>query len=60
VRLSDRREAIRHALQNASPDDLILLAGKGHETYQIVGKTKHPFDDSAIARAAVAGIGGRR
>lgn len=41
----DRREAIRHALGIARPGDTILVAGKGHETYQIVGETTLPFDD---------------
>jgi UDP-N-acetylmuramoyl-L-alanyl-D-glutamate--2,6-diaminopimelate ligase len=51
LRISDRREAIRHALLNAAPGDLILLAGKGHETYQIVGKEKRPFDERQVVRA---------
>jgi UDP-N-acetylmuramoyl-L-alanyl-D-glutamate--2,6-diaminopimelate ligase len=41
----DRRRAIERALQDAGPDDVVLLAGKGHENYQIVGTTKHHFDD---------------
>jgi len=49
-RVSDRREAIHYALRNASPDDLILLAGKGHETVQIVGKEKRPFDERKVVR----------
>ena len=38
----------------AGPDDIVLVAGKGHETYQDVAGVKHPFDDSAIAREALA------
>jgi UDP-N-acetylmuramoyl-L-alanyl-D-glutamate--2,6-diaminopimelate ligase len=49
-RISDRRAAIHHALQNAAPNDLILLAGKGHETYQVVGKEKRPFDERKVVR----------
>jgi UDP-N-acetylmuramoyl-L-alanyl-D-glutamate--2,6-diaminopimelate ligase len=49
-RVSDRREAIHYALRNASPDDLVLLAGKGHETYQIIGKEKRPFDERKVVR----------
>jgi len=46
----DRREAIRLALAWAQPGDLILLAGKGHEDYQILGTQKIHFDDREIAR----------
>ncbi len=44
----DRRAAIQRALNMASPADVILLAGKGHETYQIRGTTKYPFDEKLI------------
>jgi UDP-N-acetylmuramoyl-L-alanyl-D-glutamate--2,6-diaminopimelate ligase len=62
-RVSDRREAIHYALRNAAPNDLILLAGKGHETYQVVGKEKRPFDERRVVREvfpddAAAGGGG--
>jgi UDP-N-acetylmuramyl-tripeptide synthetase len=49
----DRRRAIGLAIAEARPGDVVLIAGKGHEDYQIVGKTKHPFDDRAEAAAAV-------
>ena len=42
---ADRRKAIRLALAEARPGDVVLIAGKGHETYQVVGDTKHHFDD---------------
>lgn len=45
----DRRQAIEAVLNMAGPADVILLAGKGHENYQIIGKQKFPFDDAAIA-----------
>ena len=45
LRIADRAEAIRTASLLARPGDLILLAGKGHETYQIIGDVKHHFDD---------------
>ncbi|MEK6606531.1 MAG: UDP-N-acetylmuramoyl-L-alanyl-D-glutamate--2,6-diaminopimelate ligase [Myxococcota bacterium] len=48
----DRREAIRQASALARPGDTLLIAGKGHEDYQIVGKTKLPFDDREETRAA--------
>ena len=54
LRLSDRREAIRTALTEGRPDDLVLLAGKGHETYQIVGTEKRPFDERAIVLEILA------
>ena len=47
----DRREAIALALVDAGADDVILVAGKGHETYQEVAGVKHEFDDLAVARA---------
>jgi UDP-N-acetylmuramoyl-L-alanyl-D-glutamate--2,6-diaminopimelate ligase len=57
-RIEDRRAAIARALAIASADDLVLLAGKGHETYQIRGSTSHPFDELVVVRelAAEAGI----
>ena len=46
--LTDRIDAIRYAIDNASPGDVILLAGKGHEDYQIVGHEKHHMDEREI------------
>jgi UDP-N-acetylmuramoyl-L-alanyl-D-glutamate--2,6-diaminopimelate ligase len=54
LRISDRREAIRIALEEGRADDLVLLAGKGHETYQIVGTEKRPFDERAIVQELLA------
>ncbi|MCL6515374.1 UDP-N-acetylmuramoyl-L-alanyl-D-glutamate--2,6-diaminopimelate ligase [Alicyclobacillus sp.] len=53
-RISDRERAIRTAIAEASPGDVVLIAGKGHETYQIIGREKIHFDDREIARAALA------
>jgi MurE/MurF fusion protein len=50
----DRRTAIRAAISEATPGDIVLIAGKGHEDYQIIGTTKHHFDDREEAAAAVA------
>jgi len=55
VRIADRTEAIRYAVERAEADDVILIAGKGHETYQIIGKTKFHFDDREIAAKAIRG-----
>ncbi len=49
-RETDRRRAIALALELAGPADTILLAGKGHETYQVVGTEQRPFDERVIVR----------
>lgn len=49
----DRKEAIYYAVGQAKTDDIILIAGKGHETYQIVGKQVLDFDDREVARNAI-------
>ena len=46
--IPDRKEAIRYCIQHALPGDIIVLAGKGHEDYQIVGTVKHHFDDREV------------
>ncbi len=50
-RVADRRAAIGQALELARAGDTILLAGKGHETYQVVGTTKEPFDEREVVRS---------
>ncbi|MEH7118693.1 UDP-N-acetylmuramoyl-L-alanyl-D-glutamate--2,6-diaminopimelate ligase [Neobacillus vireti] len=53
--IPDRRTAIYTAVSQAAPGDVILIAGKGHETYQIIGKEVHDFDDRLVAREAIEG-----
>jgi UDP-N-acetylmuramoyl-L-alanyl-D-glutamate--2,6-diaminopimelate ligase len=53
VRIADRTEAIRAALRQAGPGDTVLLAGKGHETYQVIGHDKMPFDERTIVLDAL-------
>lgn len=48
VEIVERREAIEYALSKAEKHDVVLIAGKGHEDYQIIGTTKHHFDDVEI------------
>ena len=52
--IGDRREAIAVAIREAGPQDIVLIAGKGHETGQIVGDMVLPFDDVAVAREYAA------
>jgi UDP-N-acetylmuramoyl-L-alanyl-D-glutamate--2,6-diaminopimelate ligase len=51
--MRDRARAIELALHDAQPGDVVLIAGKGHEAYQESAGLKRPFDDFAIARAAL-------
>jgi len=53
LKVPDRREAIRMAIRLAQPPDTVLIAGKGHEDYQIIGKQKFPFDDHIEAKKAL-------
>jgi UDP-N-acetylmuramoyl-L-alanyl-D-glutamate--2,6-diaminopimelate ligase len=50
----DRKAAIERAVREARPGDLVLVAGKGHEKYQVIGERTLPFDDVDVARAALA------
>ena len=50
LKITDRHEAIKTAVMLAEPRDIILLAGKGHEDYQIIGTEKFPFNDKAIVK----------
>ena len=53
LKIPDRREAIRMAVRLAQPSDIVLIAGKGHEDYQIIGRERFPFDDRVEARKAL-------
>ena len=53
VALPDRQEAIAHAIAMAQPWDTVVIAGKGHEDYQILGQTRRHFDDCEVAQAAL-------
>lgn len=52
-RISDRKKAIIHAVTSSNEDDIILIAGKGHEDYQEINGKRHPFDDRKIASEAI-------
>ncbi|MFS8086872.1 MAG: UDP-N-acetylmuramoyl-L-alanyl-D-glutamate--2,6-diaminopimelate ligase, partial [Acidobacteriota bacterium] len=52
-KIADRREAIHRAIAQARTDDLVLIAGKGHEDYQIIGRETFHFDDKEVARQAL-------
>lgn len=53
IRLSDRKKAIKHAVTTSQNGDILLIAGKGHETYQEINGIKHPFDDREIVRELI-------
>ncbi|KAA3611122.1 MAG: UDP-N-acetylmuramoyl-L-alanyl-D-glutamate--2,6-diaminopimelate ligase [Calditrichaeota bacterium] len=50
--INDRRNAITKAVKNSTKGDVVLIAGKGHENYQVIGKVKHDFDEAAIIQEA--------
>ncbi len=58
LRITDRRAAIGRGVQMLEPGDCLLLAGKGHETYQIVGERRLPFDEREVVRQALASRAG--
>jgi UDP-N-acetylmuramoyl-L-alanyl-D-glutamate--2,6-diaminopimelate ligase len=57
-RVTDRAAAIHAAVAEARERDVVLIAGKGHEDYQIIGTVKHAFDDRVVAKAALAARAG--
>ncbi|HLU06364.1 MAG TPA: UDP-N-acetylmuramoyl-L-alanyl-D-glutamate--2,6-diaminopimelate ligase [Woeseiaceae bacterium] len=54
VAIEDRAAAIAFAIENASDQDMVLIAGKGHEDYQVIGNTRRPFSDYEVASANLA------
>ena len=60
VKIVDRREAIHKAIEEARAGDLVLIAGKGHEDYQIIGTEKRHFDDREVALEALSTLQRRR
>jgi UDP-N-acetylmuramoyl-L-alanyl-D-glutamate--2,6-diaminopimelate ligase len=56
----DRKAAIRRALLEAKDGDTVVIAGKGHETYQTIGTTSHPFDDRVVAKELLDEFNSRR
>jgi UDP-N-acetylmuramoyl-L-alanyl-D-glutamate--2,6-diaminopimelate ligase len=58
--IEDRRQAIHTAVQLAKPHDIILIAGKGHETYQDIQGVKHNFDDRQVLRDAFTNFSGSK
>jgi len=59
IEVGDRAEAILRGVDALGPGDALLIAGKGHETGQIVGTAVYPFDDAEQASVAVAALDGR-
>jgi UDP-N-acetylmuramoyl-L-alanyl-D-glutamate--2,6-diaminopimelate ligase len=60
IEIGDRGEAIRTAIARLAADDVLVIAGKGHETGQTIGGETHPFDDSEMARRIVADLQAKR
>jgi UDP-N-acetylmuramoyl-L-alanyl-D-glutamate--2,6-diaminopimelate ligase len=55
LKFVDRREAIARALELANSRSVVVIAGKGHETTQVIGGVSHPFDDRQVAAEVVSG-----
>jgi len=57
--VEDRRAALAYAVRAADPRDVILVAGKGHEDYQVIGTSRQPYSDLAQVRTALSERGRR-
>ncbi len=57
ILIEDRKEAIRTAVSFANAEDIILVAGKGHEKYQEIKGVKYPFDDKVVLKQMLEGRG---
>ena len=57
VEIADRKEAIRYAIENGRPGDVIVLAGKGHEDYQEIKGVKYPMDERVLIEEIVRELG---
>ena len=55
--IEDRAAAIDYAINHGQPEDVVLIAGKGHEPYQEIDGVKYPFSDSEVARRVMKGAG---
>lgn len=60
ITVTDRSEAIEYALRIAKKDDAVLLAGKGHETYQVIGKERFHYDEREIVAGILSGTGDKK
>ncbi len=58
--IEDRAQAIGAAIEAARSGDIVVIAGKGHEDYQLIGTTRHPFDDRRVAREAIRRVRSKR
>ena len=56
--IDDRADAVRHAIKTAGNDDIVLIAGKGHENYQVIGERTISFSDCEGARECLTARGG--
>lgn len=57
IMIEDRREAIKYAIEHAQRDDVIIVAGKGHEDYQEIKGVKHHMDDRELIQDALKSVG---